>query len=57
MNKKKLIIKALKNGVAIRRLAKEIGVNERSIYRWIKADADLQMALNYHKSLIDNLFN
>ena len=53
---KKLIIKALKHGVPIRRIAKEVGKNERAIWRYIKKDKEMQFAMNQYKAFVDNLF-
>lgn len=54
---KKLIIKALKNGVPLRRISRELKIPASTLSLWFRKDKEYQMALEYHKTLVDNLFS
>lgn len=53
---KKLIIKALRNGVPLRRISRELGVPASTLSYIFRRDKEYQMALNYYKTFVDNLF-
>lgn len=53
---KKLIIKALKNGVPLRRISRELKIPASTLSLWFRKDKEYKMALEYHKMLVDNLF-
>lgn len=55
--KDKQIIKAIKAGVDVRRISKETGIAERTLWNWIKTKPDYEMAYNYRKAFIDNIFS
>lgn len=57
MENKKLIIKALKTGVPVTRIAKELGIPLRTLWWKIENDEDLQEAKQHHLNYIDNLFS
>ena len=52
-----IIEKALRMGVPIRRIAKEVGVHERTLWRWLDTNPKYRQAYEYYKTLIDNLFS
>jgi len=53
---KKIIIKALKSGVPVRRIAKELSIAERTLWRRIEKDTELQHAKTQFEAYIVNLF-
>jgi hypothetical protein len=54
---KKLIIKALRNGVPLRRISRELGIPASTLSYIFRRDKEYQMALDYHKTLVDNIFS
>jgi hypothetical protein len=54
---KKLIIKALRNGVPLRRISRELKIPASTLCYLFKRDKEYQMALDYHKTLVDNIFS
>lgn len=52
-----IIIKALKKGVPIRRISKETGVPERTLWGRIEKNKEYKMAYEHYKTFVDNLFS
>lgn len=53
---RKLIIKALKSGVSIKRICERLNVDRVSFYKALKQDDDMRHALEYYKTFVENLF-
>lgn len=54
---KEKIIEALKNGVPLRRISRELKIPASTLCLWFKRDKEYKQALEYHKTLVDNLFS
>lgn len=54
---KEKIIEALKSGVSLRRISREFNIPASTLSKYFRKDDDYKMALEYHKTLVDNLFS
>ena len=54
---KKLIIKALRNGVSLRRISRELKIPATTLSLWFRKDKEYKQALEHYKTFVDNLFS
>lgn len=57
-NKRTKLINALKMGVPLRRISRELGIPLSTLSMWCNGrDKELNIAFNYYKNIVNNLFS